>query len=154
MHSNGIAHWDLKPANIFITEEGQLKLGDLATAYISERASKNFGIRQSSWKSEDTNDSNEERKWDTFVGTQDYVSPEVLKSLGASMPADIWSLGVIIYQLIGGKCPFTCTNEYDVFQKIIKVEFDFPDDFPPNARDLISKMLLIDEDRRLGAGSE
>jgi 3-phosphoinositide dependent protein kinase-1 len=95
----------------------------------------------------------ENGKWDTFVGSQEYVSPEVLKSIGSAEPCDIWSLGCLIYQLFVGKTPFSNTNEYDVFQKIIKVEYEFPEDFPEDAKDLVNQMLRFNPSQRLGCGS-
>jgi 3-phosphoinositide dependent protein kinase-1 len=85
-----------------------LKLGDFGTAFISQMALNKFRIKENRTETENT-------RWDTFVGTSEYVSPEVLKSLGSSQPADIWSLGCIIYQLLVGKTPFAANCEYDIF---------------------------------------
>lgn len=59
----------------------------------------------------------EEDKLDTFLGTKEYVSPEVLEGKTCSSAADMWSLGIIIYQLYNGFTPFyKCEGEYFTFQ--------------------------------------
>src|SRR5262249_30254317 len=66
--------------------------------------------------------------------------------------SDFWALGCIIYQLLAGRPPFKGSNEYQTFQKIIKLEYTFPEGFPGVARDLVSKLLLTDPAERLGGG--
>ena len=90
----------------------------------------------------------------SFVGTADYVSPEVLTDKTAGPPSDIWALGAILYQMLCGKTPFHGKSEYLVFQAILKREITFPDDFDPLARDLVEKLLVLEPADRLGAGEK
>lgn len=78
IHSHKIVHRDLKPENIFITQKNTIKLGD-------------FGI---STILTDTN-----QLLNTFVGTPHYISPEIIRGQPYSFKTDIWSLGVILYEL-------------------------------------------------------
>ncbi|XP_029432241.1 3-phosphoinositide-dependent protein kinase 1 isoform X2 [Rhinatrema bivittatum] len=86
----------------------------------------------------------------SFVGTAQYVSPELLAEKSACKSSDLWALGCIIYQLVAGLPPFRAGNEYLIFQKIIKLEYDFPEKFFPKAKDLVIKLLVLDYTKRLG----
>ena len=77
-------HWDLKPANIFISADGELKLGDLGLG----RALSSQTFEAYSW-----------------VGTPLYMSPEVLDGSGYDTKSDVWSLGCIAYELCTMKSP-------------------------------------------------
>ena len=56
----------------------------------------------------------------SFVGTAQYVSPEILTNSGSSKASDLWALGCIIYQMVTGIPPFQAQNEYLIFQKVTK----------------------------------
>ena len=88
-----------------------------------------------------------------------YVSPEILKpeqflrdrEIGPE--TDIWAFGCIVYQMFAGRPPFTAGSDYLIFQQILKLEFSFPDEFPPAARDLVQKILVLEPSQRLGAAA-
>uniref|UniRef100_A0A8C6PKV3 3-phosphoinositide-dependent protein kinase 1 n=1 Tax=Nothobranchius furzeri TaxID=105023 RepID=A0A8C6PKV3_NOTFU len=86
----------------------------------------------------------------SFVGTAQYVSPELLTEKSACKSSDLWALGCIIYQLVAGLPPFRAGNEYLIFQKIIKLEYEFPEKFFPKAKDLVEQLLSLDPSKRLG----
>lgn len=58
-----------------------------------------------------TNTNSEIKKKGTLVGTEDYIAPEILNEEASGPPADLWSLGVIIYMMISGKSPFKGANQ-------------------------------------------
>lgn len=89
----------------------------------------------------------------TFVGTADYVSPEVLIDQPANHEVDLWALGCIIYQCFTGNTPFKEKTEYLIFKKILELNYEFPEDFPEKAKDLVKCLLLTDPLKRLGSGS-
>ena len=91
------------------------------------------------------------RRKASFVGTAQFVSPEILKGNAASLATDLWSYGCIIYQMLAGMTPFKGATEYLIFQKILNGEYDFPDDFTDDAKDLIQKLLVFNPKERLGA---
>ncbi|KAH0870288.1 hypothetical protein HID58_077310, partial [Brassica napus] len=63
--------------------------------------------------------------------------------------ADIWSCGVVLYVLLAGYLPFQEENLMNMYRKIFKAEFDFPPWFSPEARRLISKLLVVDPEKRI-----
>ena len=76
------------------------------------------------------------QKGTTFVGTAEYVSPEVLLDKESSPASDLWALGCILYQFFVGQPPFKCKTEYLIFEAIIKGEFTCPSvsyPFPPSS---------------------
>ncbi|XP_028670296.1 3-phosphoinositide-dependent protein kinase 1-like [Erpetoichthys calabaricus] len=131
LHKKGIIHRDLKPENILLSEEMHIQITDFGTA------------KQLS------SDSRQARA-NSFVGTAQYVSPELLTEKSACLSSDLWALGCIIYQLVAGLPPFRAGNEYLIFQKIIKLEYEFPEKFFPKAKDLVQQLLSLDPTKRLG----
>ena len=85
----------------------------------------------------------------SFVGTAEYVSPELLTDKNACKASDLWAFGCIIYQLLTGRPPFKAGNEYLTFQKIVGLDYEFPPGFPLAARDLVERLLILDPQRRL-----
>ncbi|CAJ0830831.1 8362_t:CDS:10 [Entrophospora sp. SA101] len=96
----------------------------------------------------------EQNEFGTVEGTAEYVSPELLKEKAACKSSDYWALGCIIYQLIAGRPPFKGSNEYMTFQKIVNLDYSFPEGFPPIAKDLVQKLLVTNPNERLGHGGK
>lgn len=92
----------------------------------------------------------------TFVGTAEYVSPEVIGDQPAGYGADLWAFGIMLYQMFCDKTPFRGSNTYLTFKNIEKLEISFPDDISisESAKDLIRKILVKEPSERLGAGEE
>jgi 3-phosphoinositide dependent protein kinase-1 len=87
----------------------------------------------------------------TFVGTMNYLAPEMILHNAASMSTDIWSLGCMIFKLITGNVPFTGTNSTLVYQKILKKDIDYPEYLSVDAVALIDAMLMLNPIERLGS---
>jgi 3-phosphoinositide dependent protein kinase-1 len=87
----------------------------------------------------------------SFVGSAEYVSPEILSDEPCGFASDLWSLGCMLYTLLEGRSPFRAGTEYLTFQKILAGEVSFPHDFPADAQDLILKLLVKNPSQRLGA---
>lgn len=121
-----IIHRDIKPENLLLDSKNRVKLAD-------------FG-----WSNFFT-----DTKRITYCGTLDYLAPEMILELGHDKGLDIWSLGVLIFELLTGKAPFAPPDKV-VDQKekqkilednVVNVRLTFPNDFPQLAKDLLSKIL-------------
>lgn len=86
----------------------------------------------------------------TFVGTAQYISPEVASGRSCGPEADFWALGGIIFQMISGQPPFRGVNEYQILQKINKLHYRFPNGFDETAKDLVKRLLVTEVEERLG----
>lgn len=120
-----IIHRDIKPENILIDSEDVAKLGD-------------FG-----W----SNFFDEERA--TYCGTMEYLAPEMISRKGHGVSLDIWSLGILLYELLTGSTPFRARTPEEIFSKIKEGKVRFPKSFPILAKDLVKRMLQIDPEKRL-----
>jgi serine/threonine-protein kinase len=96
IHSRGVAHRDLKPENIMVGPEDQIKLIDFGIAAKSDARRLTFG------------------KLSQVMGTPDYISPEQVKGKRGDRRSDLYSLGVILYEMLTGKLPFSGPNPFAV----------------------------------------
>jgi serine/threonine protein kinase len=138
LHGNGIIHRDLKPENVLITSSGHIKVTD-------------FG---SSIKGDEQDASRR-----SFVGTAEYISPELLNDQAVTGACDFWALGCIIYQMFVGETPFKKPTEYLTFQAIMahceaKEEVQKPKHVSEDAFDLIWCLLRPNVSQRLGGGGK
>ena len=127
LHSKKIIHRDLKLSNLFLTENMVLKLGD-------------FGLSTISFFKGDTKTA--------FCGTPNYIAPEILdkEKGGYSYEIDIWSVGVIMYELIIGTHPFGDSDNRNIYNKIYKIDYYFPKNIIISnvSKDLIRQILKFD----------
>lgn len=143
MHSRGVIHRDLKPENVLLDEQMHVKITDFGTAkLLRDPRDPRPPEEQPGHSGED------DERAASFVGTAEYVSPELLTEKSASTASDIWAFGCIVYQLLAGRPPFKAGTEYLTFQKIVKLEYEFPPGFPPAARDLVERCLVLDPAQR------
>jgi 3-phosphoinositide dependent protein kinase-1 len=138
LNAKGIVHRDLKPENVLFDENWHILITDFGSA-------KMLGEDKSS------DEENQRRRKYSFVGTAQYVSPEILNDAESTCASDLWALGCIIYQMLTGQMPFRGASEYLIFQKILKLDYEFPQSFDKNAEDLVKKLLVIAPSGRLGA---
>lgn len=152
MHAKGIIHRDLKPENILLDENMHLQIADFGTVKILEPEK----IRSSTptVTEEQDSSSNVRSRKISFVGTAQYVSPDLLQNRVDTRASDLWALGCIIYQMISGLPPFRASTEFLTFQKILKMEYEFPEGFPADAKDLVEKLLVLDHTKRLGSNDK
>jgi len=144
MHTKGVIHRDLKPENVLLDENMHIKITDFGTAKLL--GTKKDASGKTTYESDATFSEN---RASSFVGTAEYVSPELLTDKNACKASDLWAFGCIIYQLLAGRPPFKAGNEYQTFQKIVALNYEFPRGFPLVARDLVERLLVLDPQRRL-----
>lgn len=91
----------------------------------------------------------------TQCGTPGYVAPEILEGQQYDTQADMWSLGVIVYILLGGYPPFIEQNQRDLFRKIRKGDYEFHEEYwgqvSADAKSMISSLLTVNPDKRFSA---
>lgn len=123
-----IIHRDLKPTNIFLTADRTVKIGD-------------FGISRSLDRTQLAATS--------MIGTPYYLSPEMVEGKPYSTKADIWALGVVLYQLASFKLPFEANSLPVLALKILKGSFPpLPSHYSKDFKALLLQMLQVDQKKR------
>jgi serine/threonine protein kinase len=125
-HSKKVIHRDIKPENLLLGIYGELKIAD-------------FGWSVHAPSSRRT----------TVCGTLDYLPPEMIENRAHDEKVDLWSLGVLCYELLVGKPPFETPTHDATYQKIVRVEYSTPSSMSPDAADLIAKLLKKNPSERL-----
>ena len=145
IHALGIVHRDLKPSNLFIA-----KSGGRTTVKVLD-----FGISKESEKAEKAEGASPLTSTDHVLGTPQYMSPEQVRaSKDVDLRADIWALGVILYELVTGTIPFNSDGggAGEIFGKVLYVEPESPNvlrpGLPPGLDAVILKCLHKDRDQR------
>jgi 3-phosphoinositide dependent protein kinase-1 len=150
IHSLGIIHRDIKPENILFNASMHIQISDFGSAKILKSPLAPLGSFDMPPKPDENEGTGRRRRF-SFVGTAQYVSPEILNNANTTAASDLWALGAVLYQLVSNVPPFVGQAEYYIFQKILKLEYKFPDKFPPAAKDLVQKLLVLEPSKRLGA---
>jgi len=131
-HQSGVIHRDIKPANILVDQSGRVRLVD-------------FGLARSEGESRVT-------QTGETVGTLNYMSPEQLSGKPVDSRSDLFSLGVVLYEMLTGKCPFSGRYGAETLYAIVNLQPERPSalraDVPQRLDDLVMTLLEKEPDAR------
>lgn len=129
LHDLNIMHRDIKSANVFLTREGKVKLGDMNVSKVAKE-----GMNH------------------TQTGTPYYASPEVWRDDPYDVKSDIWSLGCVLYEAAALRPPFQAEDMKSLYKKVIKGSFGPLSNYSEDFNDIINTLLTLDPKKRPSAG--
>jgi serine/threonine-protein kinase len=144
-HQAGIIHRDIKPENIMLRPDGYVKVLDFGLAKLSEKSTPATDSEAVTLSKKGTDPG-------TIMGTVQYMSPEQARGKVVDARTDIFSLGIMLYELIAGRAPFTGESSTDVLAAILDKEplplLRFVDDLPTELQRIVQKCLRKERDER------
>ena len=142
-HPVGVIHRDIKPENVMIRPDGFIKVLDFGLAKLVASSPSDVAAATRTVVHTDA---------DTVLGTAAYMSPEQVRGREVDQRTDIWSLGVTLYEMIAGRCPFAGESRSDVIAAILAREpaplARFDPHVPSELQRIVGKALRKDRDER------
>ncbi|KAE9614519.1 hypothetical protein Lal_00012211 [Lupinus albus] len=159
LHCLGIIYRDLKPENILLQKDGHVVLTDFDLSFMTSskpqvvkhplpsKRRKSRSQPTPTFVAEPVSQSN------SFVGTEEYIAPEIITGAGHTSAIDWWTLGILLYEMLYGRTPFRGKNRQKTFSNILHKDLTFPSSIPASlqARQLINALLQRDPGSRLGS---
>jgi len=150
-HEQGVIHRDLKPANVKVKEDGMVKVLDFGLAKALEGSDSEEDMGNSPTLSMAAT------KAGIILGTAAYMSPEQARGQKADKRSDVWSFGVVLFEMLTGRRLFNGDTISDVLAAVLRAETDWdslPEDTPPPIRKLLRRCLTRERKQRLQAIGE
>ncbi|KAI8367930.1 kinase-like domain-containing protein [Choanephora cucurbitarum] len=161
LHLQGHIYRDLKPENILLHQSGHIMLSDFDLSKGSQPPGNPSVVKSGSPHvppSIDTKSCVINLRTNSFVGTEEYIAPEVIKGCGHTSAVDWWTLGILIYEMLFGTTPFKGSGRNETFSRVLHCDVQFGEQPAPykttissNGKNLIRKLLHKDEHKRLGS---
>nr|AML77217.1 putative LOV domain-containing protein [Syntrichia princeps] len=160
LHCVGVVYRDLKPENVLLREDGHIQLTDFDLSFLTSakpllvdpelppgRRKKHKGPLLPVFFAEPVTPSN------SFVGTEEYIAPEIITGQGHSSAVDWWALGILIYEMLYGRTPFRGKNRQKTFTNVLQKDILFPASIPVSlqTRQLMRDLLQRNPLKRLGS---
>ncbi|MED6196878.1 Phototropin-1 [Stylosanthes scabra] len=159
LHCQGIIYRDLKPENVLIQSNGHVSLTDfdlsclttskpqLITPTTNEKKKHQKVPETPMFMAEPMRESN------SFVGTEEYIAPEIVTGAGHTSAVDWWALGILLYEMLYGYTPFRGKNRQKTFTNILNKDLNFPTNkqVSGHAKQLMYKLLQKDPKSRMGS---
>ncbi len=143
-HEAGVVHRDIKPENIMIRRDGYVKVLDFGLAKLTERRNSRDGVTMSTLLVNSSPG--------TVMGTAGYMSPEQARGVSVDERTDIWSLAVVLYEMVTGHIPFAGPTPTDVVVAIVEKEpppiSHYVVDVPAELERIVKKALRKDAEER------
>ncbi|KAK2665771.1 hypothetical protein Ddye_004345 [Dipteronia dyeriana] len=161
LHCLGIIYRDLKPENILLNKDGHVVLTDFDLSLIASCKPQVLkhplynNRRRSRSQLPPTFLAEPVTQSNSFVGTEEYIAPEIITGAGHSSAIDWWALGILLYEMLYGRTPFRGKNRQKTFANILHKDLTFPSSIPVSlaGRQLINALLNRDPAWRLGSNT-
>ena len=134
LHRQGITHGDLKPENILISSGGKAKIVDFGTAVVFDEKLYSGDFQAVSIQNSDN----------MIIGTPAYMSPEQLRGLKAAPPADLWSLAMIMYEMISGTRLFAEASSGNIKKSLLSSNLRLAENLSPESLEFFNKCFAPD----------
>ncbi|MFS7954159.1 putative protein kinase AGC-RSK-2 family [Helianthus anomalus] len=157
LHCLGIIYRDLKPENILLQSDGHVVLSDFDLSFRTQCRPQVIKHPRPKRKSRSqpppTFFAEPFTQSNSFVGTEEYIAPEIITGAGHTSAIDWWAVGILIYEMLYGRTPFRGKNRQKTFANILHKDLTFPSSIPVSlaARQLIHALLNRDPSARLGS---
>nr|AHZ63860.1 phototropin [Welwitschia mirabilis] len=160
LHCQGIIYRDLKPENLLLQRDGHILLTDFDLSFMTSCNPQL--IQYTALPKKRRNVKNEPfpiflaeplSYSNSFVGTEEYIAPEIITGMGHGSAVDWWALGILLYEMLYGYTPFRGKTRQKTFANILHKDLQFPKSIPASlaVKQLISKLLHRDPANRLGS---
>ncbi|KAI3425001.1 hypothetical protein D9Q98_008382 [Chlorella vulgaris] len=133
LHSLGFVHRDLKPENVLLDGDGHVRITD-------------FGLAKGNMSD------SEHQRTNSFIGTMEYMAPEIIAGRGHGKAVDWWSVGVLLFEMLCGMPPFRAKGRQQLQKLITTAKFKLPSYLSSDVQNLVKGLLQKDASRRLGYG--